>query len=199
MARPPRLRNPGESRDPVTLLWVSPLSRQPTHIPVFSTRIPARGSLSLACPRESNQREGQPGCRARLRGFAAGGRVPLTGHPWPDSGRRAIPRASPSGLFVRPPPRHTGPKVKRRSKSTSLLLSLSLSLLTFGPPRARRVCGGRSPQGRAQGCARVRCRHTDVPSANLRSGLAQSAASPPTASSGVPFSLVTFSWASKRK
>jgi hypothetical protein len=38
-------------------LIVSALSRNPTHVPVSFPRIPARESLSLACARESNQRE----------------------------------------------------------------------------------------------------------------------------------------------
>ena len=86
----------------------------PPHIPVFFlSPSMASESLSLACPRESNQREGHPGRGASAaRRFATGGRVPLTGHPWPaaESARSLAP--TPSGLFVRPSPPHTGPRIK---------------------------------------------------------------------------------------
>ena len=56
---------------------------------VFHSPSLASESLSLACPRESNQREGHPGCDASAaRRFAAGGRVPLTAHPVPQRNRR---------------------------------------------------------------------------------------------------------------
>ena len=81
-----------------------------------------------------------------------------------------------AGLF-RPPfaAAQRDPTSKANSRSgfcgqdgRALLLPGSLSAAA----RTRR----KSPQGRAHGCARVRCRHRDVPSANLRSVLAKSPA-----------------------
>ena len=37
------------------------VSREPTHVPVFTSRIPARRSLLFACPKRSNQEKGHPG------------------------------------------------------------------------------------------------------------------------------------------
>ena len=100
-ASPPR--HPGESRDPAPLLRSCCSSRNPPHVPVFfHSPSLASESLSLACPRESNQREGHPGCgAAAARRFATGGRVPLTAHPVPQRNRRD-PSRRPFGPF-RPP------------------------------------------------------------------------------------------------
>ena len=81
-------------------------TREPTHVPVSFPRIPARESLSLACPRESNQREGHPrgrghaGIHARVttRGRCGGS---LTARPCTDSERARIVRAPLTGFFLR--------------------------------------------------------------------------------------------------
>ena len=80
-------------------------SRNPTHVPVSIPRIPARESLSLACPRESNQREGHPrgrgrraSCPATSRGRSGGS---LTARPCADSERARIVRAPLAGFVLR--------------------------------------------------------------------------------------------------
>jgi len=58
----------------------------------------------------------------RLRRFATGGRVPLTGHPCPAAEwarSLALTRADARALSVRPSPSHTGPKIKRWSWAKS--------------------------------------------------------------------------------
>ena len=86
-------RHSGGSRNPFALSLNFGASREPTHVPVSFPRIPARESLSLACARESNQREHT--LAAAVAGLLPG-----------DSARtlrtRAHPCARPCGLF---PPR----------------------------------------------------------------------------------------------
>ena len=66
-------------------------------------------SLSLACPRESNQREGHPVHRAlRVRDRLRDSPTP---HPCAD-GKRALPVRRLSGLSRRQSPRLRGPKSK---------------------------------------------------------------------------------------
>jgi len=82
-------------------------SRDNHHVPVFfHSPSLASESLSLACPRESNQREGHPGRGASAaRRFATGGRVPLTGHPWPapeEARSLALPLRALSSALRRP-------------------------------------------------------------------------------------------------
>ena len=105
----PDLRHPGESRDPAPLLRSGAFSRKPPHVPVFfHSPSLASESLSLACPRESNQREGHPGCGASAaRRFATGGRVPRTGHPWPaaESARSIAPTLRAFSAALRRPTR----------------------------------------------------------------------------------------------
>jgi hypothetical protein len=68
-----------------------------------TSAIPGGRSLSLACPRESNQREGHPrgrghaGIPARVTTQARSGGL-LTGHPWPAANACAS-CARPCGLF----------------------------------------------------------------------------------------------------
>ncbi len=75
---------------------------KPTRVRAFSARIPASGSLSLACPRESNPREGHPNngalrVRGRRPGFADGTSVCRRR-------TRTHPARAPSGFTVRRPP-----------------------------------------------------------------------------------------------
>src|SRR5690242_21828136 len=116
---------------------------------------------------------------------------------------RAHPRAVHAGLF-RPPFAAPQRDPESRPKRVALPWLLRPGRPRFGSygslsaaARSRR----KKPEGARARCARVRCRHTDVPSANLRSGLAESFGhdAQTTAAVWVPFSLVTFSWASKRK
>ena len=160
----------------------------------FFSRHPWRAShFSLLAQREVTKRKGTRVTRplSRVRSGRPGS---ADGPSMARSGRRAIPRASPSGLIVRPPPRHTGSTSKDEAERLRFAL-----LLTFGPlgrgecaeEKARR--GARTMRARslsAQG------RAVSEPPQRTR---AVGRLYRPTAPSGVPFSLVTFSWASKRK
>ena len=148
--------------------------------------------------------------------FATGERVRLTGHPWPESRIGAIPRAARvrcTRLF-RPPfaasqrePEEQGRKTEAPDISTShisdsLLLRQGLPRSALpGPSRPRRAGGGLVAKRSPAGCRRVRPQHMDVlwanPGACSRSRRGMDA--PATAAARVPFSLVTFFWASKRK
>ena len=70
------------------------------------------------------------------------------------SGIGAIHRADPSGLFGRPPPPSAAPHGAQDQETEQEHFALArawfLFVLTFGPPRVRRVRAGKSPQGRAQ-------------------------------------------------
>ena len=164
-------------------LW-SRFARTDSRPCVFPSAILASGSLSLACPRESNQRKRHPRCRARrcATGSLRAAGVSLTAHPVPQRNERD-PSRSPAcgarGLSVRPSPRLRG----TRDQERKALLRLALTwLLRQGLPRsalpgslsAAARARRKQPAGARARCARVRCRHTDVPSANLRSVLAKS-------------------------
>src|SRR3954453_14501449 len=77
----------------------------------LSSALLAAESLSLACARESNQREHTLGAAPSLREGAlrAAGVLP-TGHPWPaaKAARSLAPPALTRGLSGRPSPRHRG-------------------------------------------------------------------------------------------
>ena len=138
----------------------------------FSARIRASGSLSLACARESNQREHTPGAAppAAVRevrpGFARWASCPF-------ANSRASLRATLSGDSGLPSPRLTGPRIKSDSKSKAALLCFSL---LASARRTRALCSSRGPMalrrqrairpaGCARGIARIPLLHTDVQSA----------------------------------
>ena len=85
----------------------------------FTSRIPARRSLSLACPRESNQREGHPRYRGRrLQPATPRGRYggSLTAHPCADSERARLLRAPLRAFPSASSPRHRGTPERRRAR-----------------------------------------------------------------------------------
>jgi len=131
----------------------------------FSARIRASGSLSLACARESNQREHTPGAAppAAVRkvrpGFARWASCPF-------ANSRASLRATLSGDSGLPSPRLTGPWIKSNDNSKSGFASaFRFSLLRAGRARSALPgdpwpCGGsgrKGPQGRREGSRRFRC------------------------------------------
>ena len=176
--------------------------------------------------KEKAPRVGRPPLRG---GFATGGRGSLTGHPWPDSELARIPARDPAGFFRPPsaaPHGDPGSKAKQsigwalahrggahrwaeahpiknitRAKRAPLLRQgCRALLLPPGSPSAAARARRKKPVGSRAGCARVRCQAMDGLSANLRSALAQSPGTMPgDRGRGGAFSLVTFSWASKRK
>jgi len=105
----------------------------------FSARIRASGSLSLACARESNQREHTPGAAlpAAVRkvrpGFARWASCPF-------ANSRASLRATLSGDSGLPSPRLTGPRIKSNGNSKSCFASVFRFLLL----RAGRARSGSS-------------------------------------------------------
>ena len=127
----------------------------------------ADGSLSLACARESNQREHTLGVAPALRaGSLRAAGVLLTGHPGLQPNERD-PSRSPArdarACSVRPSPRHRGTRDQeqrrwtRPSRDDELERSFvsgfcgqdGRALLLPGPSRPRRGRGGKSPKGRA--------------------------------------------------
>jgi hypothetical protein len=125
--------------------------RQLARLPRASVLLPEAGSLSLACPRESNQREGHPhlapaGLSARQvregrPGFS-------TGLPAPAK-RDRRPADPPAGLIVHPSPPHRGPehqKLQARAVARHIAVAFRVSpacgapLFTVGahPVRDRR-------------------------------------------------------------
>ena len=80
-----RLRHPGEGRDPAPCLWLLRFCRDNRLTSLcFFSRHPWRAShFSLLAQREVTKRKGTRVTRPPVGGFAAGGRVLLTGHPWP--------------------------------------------------------------------------------------------------------------------
>ena len=117
----------------------------------------------------------------------------------------AIPRAAPRGaraLSVRPSPRHRG--TQEQERSTSLLLRQGLPRSSFAPGSLSAAASGAQEKAR-RGARRMRARSLSVhgrtvsepPERCSRSHAGMDARA--TAAARVPFSLVTFSWASKRK
>ena len=161
-----------------------------TSLCLFS-RHPWRAShFSLLAQREVTKRKGtrvpRPLSRVRC-GRPGSADVPSMAR----SGIGAIHRADPSGLIVRPPPRHTGSTSKDEAERASLRSSGPLGRGECAEEKARRVARRmRASSLSAQGCA------VSEPPERTR---AVGRLLRPTAPSGVPFSLVTFSWASKRK
>jgi len=126
-------RRPGSSSLPCSHL--PRLATTDPHPCVFRSPSLASESLSLACPRESNQREGHPGWGASAaRRFATGGRVPLTGHPWPaaESARSLAP--TPAGPF-RPPSAAPHGDPESRAKQSSFYR------VGFSPPMRTTTVG----------------------------------------------------------
>ena len=110
--------------------------------------------------------------RPQLRcGFAAGGRVPLTAHPVPQRNRRDPSRRPLRGLFVRPPPPHTGPRSRDTARAPPFRLrhlppqagegnafigwALAHRLLLFGVPLGAARTRRKKP-ARVAGRRRVR-------------------------------------------
>ncbi len=186
-----------------------------------SSTIHGRRLLSFACPKESNQRKGHPRIRA-ARGASGSLRADgfrPTGHPWPVVRIGAIPRAArvrctrlfrpPSAAAQRGPEEQSERKKKKptcriypvshisdaSAAGTAALCSSRV------PSRPRQGLGGKAAKRWPAGCRPLRREHTDVlpakPSESLRSLPGMDARQ--TATARVPFSLVTFFWASKRK
>src|SRR3954464_9033327 len=92
----------------------------------FSSALLAAELLSLACARESNQREHTLGAAPSLREgtLRAAGGLP-TGHPWPaaKAARPLAPPARGAALSVRPSPRHRGTRERERSEGAGSPLS----------------------------------------------------------------------------
>jgi hypothetical protein len=147
-------------------------------------------------------------CASLLRGS-------LTVHPWTGIELAHIHVGHPSGNSCAASPRATGPfqrascapwpKPKRAEIRFAFALSLLRRKRSQWDPYVAAVGRRESPQGGSQGCEPVRCQHTDVLSANLRSRAAKSEGrttawmqevgqrmeqlpSPETAASGVAFS-----------
>ncbi len=110
--------------------------------------IHGRQLLSFACPKESNQRKGAPSDpRPRLRrGFATGGRVRPTGHPWPVVRIGAIPRAArvrstrlfrpPSAATQREPEEQSERGMKKTRRVAYIRCRIYPVLLRQGLPRS---------------------------------------------------------------
>jgi len=126
----------------------------------FSARIRASGSLSLACARESNQREHTPGAAlpAAVRkvrpGFARWASCPF-------ANSRASLRATLSGDSGLPLPRLTGPRIKNNDKSCFALASArrTRALCSSRGPMALRRQRPIRPEGSARGIAPIPLLH----------------------------------------
>jgi len=100
---------------------------------------PARESLSLACPRESNQREGHPrgrGRRAPARRLREGATEVRWRHiPVPTANSRAS-CARPYGLFPSRPRRgRGGPRRRKQSAASCRRSQAMIYRVGFSPPR----------------------------------------------------------------
>jgi hypothetical protein len=143
-----------------------------------------RAAYFLCSCRESRQRDtpqniapfGHPAQRVR-----DSGRVPLTALPCAGNGMRAIPRAHPTGLFVRcrrnvmatweePERAHPARRssvIGARFLAPGSALDLALALaLDLRVPVSRGESRTETSAGSRAGCARVRCTHTEVRSTN---------------------------------
>src|SRR6185312_4922091 len=168
-----------------------------------TSAIPGRRSLSFACPKESNQRKGHP----RVRGHAgiharvttrAGSGVRREHVPVLSSNARAScarPRAVHAAVSCACSPR---PRGAREEQSAAVPAA---EALLFGFPL--RSGEGRTEKPRAPHAGGARDR-ADLAERPWRASWPNpSDRSEPSRSEGaeprVPFSLVTFFWASKRK
>ncbi len=182
----------------------------------------ARGSLSLACPRESNQRRRKPRSRRRvLRASCAPGPRAgpgLRGGPSLAhlSGRRDPSRRSPGcarGLVRARSPRLMGPHQEaaipgRRSASVHrgaaageidpMCRAGRMPALFWGPRTARRATDGNVAGHRPAIAAMDRGDRSDGPGMAHRGGPA-AARVPGGRAGGVSFLLLTFSWTSTEK
>ena len=104
------------------------------------------GHFSLLAQREVTKRKGTRVTRPLSR-VRCGRPGSADGTSMARSGIGAIPRADPSGLFVRPPPRHTGFKVKGRAKLAALDSSGPLGRGECAEEKARR--GARRKRARS--------------------------------------------------
>ena len=123
----------------------------------------------------------------------------------------AVPRAARAsrGFSVHPPPLLRGNPRAKQSGSESRRVGYirrfcgrdCRALLFRVPSRPRQGLGGKAAKRWPAGCRPLRREHTDVlqakPSGHLRSHAGRDARV--TAAARVPFSWVTFFWASKRK
>jgi len=139
---------------PLSLLLIFSVSRNPPHVLVRFARIHARESLSLACPRESNQREGHPcdrgrraSCPATARGRCGGS---LTAHPCADSELAGILPATLRAFSSAPSPRPRGTPEAKAERGVLPQKRCSLRSLDWfyrvglGPP-LRTTAVGRGP------------------------------------------------------
>ena len=140
-----------------------------------SSAIHGRRLLSFACPKESNQRKRHPRIRALAgRGFATGGRVRPTGHPWPVVRIGAIPRAARvrSTRLVRPPSAaaQREPESEKRKHASHICDRL---LLRQGLPRSA-LPGfplGRGEQAEEIAACTARGRAQDARASDLGTGM----------------------------
>jgi len=172
----------------------------------------ASGSLFFACPKKRNQKKGHPG-------------VPVAGHPvrrlreqvtgfvdgtsCADNERACIHARAPSGFFLHPlagtqgNPGRANARSCARKASGSLHAGLPcvapLVLCSSNSPR-RPAGGGRNgPQGGRDGSRPLRRQCRDALSAQPADVRGPAGLLPAGGRRGVSFSLVTFSWTSKRK
>src|SRR3954464_15412047 len=126
----------------------------------FSSALLAAELLSLACARESNQREHTLGAAPSLREGAlrAAGFLP-TGHPWPaaKAARSIAPPALSRGLSGRPSPRHRGSRGQKLDsglrRNDGALVGLFL-LLTSGSLSVAESPWRKKPAGAPAGSRR---------------------------------------------
>ena len=109
--------------------------------------IPGGQSLSLACPRESNQREGHPRGRGRRASCPAtpqaGCGGSLTVRPCTGSERARILRAPLRAFSFAPLPR---PRGTREKQSAAVPAAEAALLLILGPSVTRRRADGQGPR-----------------------------------------------------
>jgi len=108
----------------------------------FSARIRASGSLSLACARESNQREHTPeAAPSALRAAGAQGQAGVRSMGiLPIRELARIPARDPAGDSGLPSPRQTGPRIQSNGQSKS-----GFALSFASARRTRALCSSRGP------------------------------------------------------
>ena len=200
-----RLRHPGEGRDPVFAIDL-PRRREDRLTSLCGlSALPGGQSLSLACPRESNQREGHPrgrglsGIHARATTQAGCGGS-LTVRPCTGSERARILRAPLRAFSSTRLPRPRGTREEQSAAvpaAEATAAYLALLLLTLGPSVTRRRADGSGPRP-----ARVRARdraHSAAVHGWTVSGTPAARSAPPRSAGAEhegAFLLVTSLWAS---